>query len=207
MFPCSGHSSVSVKAPSERNRHVFKTIQLIDGWKISALLFLPSVDMGKGFTVEVLAAGEGVCVCVCVCWVMTGGTTGCLRRGLLFRSATTNEPQSRRQWGRTSSCDALWRSACGCKVHVPTHQRVRSRVPARAFVQSVCLSVYSWRSKLPPLLAERRGAVNLRWLEATGKLNELSKPRRPPSLWQNASMLCASWGAMTRGHGRCLSFT
>ena len=150
---------------------------------------------------------------VCVCWVMTGGTTGCLCRGLLFRSATTNEPQSRQQWRRRCLCGAQWRSACGCKVHVPAHQRVHSRVPAQVFVRRVCVcvcvwvSVYSWRSKLPPLLAERRGAVNLRWLEATGKLNELSKPRRPPSLWQNASTLCASWGAMTRGHGQCLSFT
>lgn len=104
------------------------------------------------------------------------------------------------QWGRTCLCDDM--CVCVC-VWI-------SCVPTWMFVWSLkCVWVFTADDQsLPPsLLAERRGAVNLRWLEATGKLNELSKPGQPPSLWQNASMLCAGQGAITRGHGRCLSFT
>lgn len=83
--------------------------------------------------------------------------TRCLCHGLFFHLATTNQPRR----ATTMREDMfVWASVC------------------EVYLVSVCVSVcvYSWRSKLPPSSLRDSSAVNLRWLEATRKLNELSKP-------------------------------
>lgn len=142
-------SSSTVKAPPEQKRQVFKSIRLTAGWKISALLFLPSDYEGFSRVNKVLVAGEGMCVCACVCWVMTGGMTGCLCSGLLFHSATTNEPQRPITMREEMFVWCVWMWSA--------HASVRLQLcDVNVVVCGECVSVYSWRSKLPPLIAERR---------------------------------------------------
>lgn len=135
----------------------------------------------------------------CVCWVMAGRTDGVfVLSTVFFHSATTNEAQrDKKQRERTclSGGEHLCKHKCACCSPCMFTVVWNLKWSVYAYTRVWAWMITADDQSFSALVTERDRAVNLRWLEATGKLNELSTARL------NAPMLRAIQGATTRYAG------